>query len=136
MFCCDFRVQNQSSHEILKKKKSFQKFRFYQNAFEIKMNQIKKKAHKNHIEKMIWMHMTKRMIKRIIKRMIKRTIKRIVKHKAMHIVIKSERTAVIFKLFQCWLIAFKHINQKSSSYDSTEHRNWSSDLIETIDHLI
>ena len=42
MLCCDVRVQNQSSHEILKKKK-FQKSRFYQNAFEIKMNQIKKK---------------------------------------------------------------------------------------------
>ena len=63
------------------------------------MNQIKKEAHKNHIERVIWVHMIKRMIKRIIKRMIKRTAKRIAKHKTMHIVIKSERTAVIFKLF-------------------------------------
>ena len=69
------------------------------------------------------MHMIKRTAKRITKRMIKRMIKRIVKHKTMHITIKSERTAIIFKLFQCMLIAFKHINQKSNSYDLTEFRN-------------
>ena len=80
--------------------------------------------------------MIKRMIKRIIKRMIKRTTKRIAKHKTIHIIIKSERAAVIFKLLQCWLIAFKHINQKSDSYGLIEHKNWSSDLIEAIDHLI
>ena len=69
------------------------------------------------------MHMIKRTTRRIIKRMIKRMIKRIIKHKTMHIIIKSERIAVIFKLLQYMLIAFKHINQKSNSYDSTEFRN-------------
>ena len=78
------------------------------------------------------MHMIKRTIKRIIKRMIKRMIKRIAKHKTMHIIIKNERTAVIFKLFQCMLIAFKHINQKSNSYDSIESKSSLFDLIEAI----
>ena len=67
--------------------------------------------------------MIKRTIKRIIKRMIKRMIKRIAKHKTMHIIIKNERTAVIFKLFQCMLIASKHINQRSSPYGPTEFRD-------------
>ena len=65
----------------------------------------------------------KRITKRIIKRMIKRMIKRIAKHKTMHIIIKSKRTAVIFKLLQCMLIAFKHINRKLNSYDSTEFKS-------------
>ena len=51
------------------------------------------------------MHMIKRTIKRIIKRMIKCMIKRIAKHKTIYIIIKNERIAVIFKLFQCMLIA-------------------------------
>ena len=54
---------------------------------------------------MIRMHMIKRMIKHIVKRMIKRMTKRIAKRMTMHITIKSERTAVIFKLLQCILIA-------------------------------
>ena len=69
------------------------------------------------------MHIAKRTIKRIIKRMIKRIIKRIIKHKIMHIIIKNERAAVIFKLFQCILIAFKHINQKSNLYDLIEFKD-------------
>ena len=81
---------------------------------------------------MIWMHMIKRTTKRVTERIIKRMIKRIAKHKIIHIIIKNERTAVIFKLLQCMLIAFKHINQKLSSYDLTEFKDWSFDLIETI----
>ena len=69
------------------------------------------------------MHMIKRTTKRIIKRMIKCMIKRITKHKTMHIIIKNEQTAVIFKLFQCMLIAFKYINQKLNSYDPIKFKN-------------
>ena len=46
------------------------------------------------------------------------------------------KTKKIILIWKCWLIAPKHINQRSDPYGPTERRDWSSDLIEAIDHLI
>ena len=69
------------------------------------------------------------MIKHMIKRAAKRTVKRMIKRKAMHIVtiIKNERAIIIFKLFQCILTAFKHINRKLNSYGSNELKDSEAD---------